>query len=41
MFVYLQLVGGMGTTLWCKNLFVSMLVIVEIKWVFMRARTLP
>ena len=30
MFVY-QLVGGMGTTLWCKNFFFSMLV-VEVKW---------
>ena len=38
MFVY-QLVGGMGTTLWCKNFFFSMLV-VEVKWESMRARTL-
>ena len=37
MFVY-QLEGGMGTTLWCKNFFFSMLV-VEVNWVCARAHT--
>ena len=41
MFIY-QLVGGMGTTLWCKDFFFSMLV-VEAKWLngYARMRTLP